>query len=604
MGLQVCDLDSEGEWTILKITTKLSNTSKIGKPSVNLSILRNLKLRFKLLMMNTIAILFLLIVGITGYHYMDKMSSNSTRMYEESLLSVKWINQLKTNFNETESNLLEMMLSTDVKYKTKLKAKLDENSGTNKDLVTKISGIALNKEETASFKSFEELNLKYREVVAKTIEQATVNNQVAYQVYNNEVSPQGDKTVEALDQLVALKESAAEQFQQSSSSDSKTSHIVIILTIIIAIIVMTLVALTLNMIITTPIRKLQEHMEKAAGGNLAVKGDYPYEDEVGKLTNSFNSMTENLRSLVLQISDNAVTLSASSEELLASSEQSSMAARQVASSSQQLSEDFEKQFAGVTQANEAVGSMLTSTKQIDASAQVVATLVNQATGAARNGKQSVASIAGQMSEISDAVHEVNGVIEALGKNAHKIGEIVNVINEISTQTNLLSLNAAIEAARAGEAGRGFAVVAGEVRKLAEQSSTSARNITNLVTTIQRQINHAVSSMHSGAGKVQEGLTISAEAQESFVHIETSVEKVNVKVEDVNQHIHHLVNANMRIEQVMRIVSSVSETGISVSQETSAASQQQMSTTEEIENSAKSLAGLAEELQISLQKFKV
>lgn len=598
------DLHSGGEWVTLKFESKLNSMHSTGKLNVNLSTLRNLKLRFKLLLMNAIAILFLLIVGITGYHYMDKMSSNSTRMYEESLLAVKWINQLQTNFNETESNLLEMMLSTDVKYKAKLKAKLDENAGTNKELVTKIADIALNEEEAGAFRSFEELNLKYREFVTKTMDQATQNNQVAYQVYNNEVSPQGDKTVEALDKIVGLKETAAEQFQKSSSSDSATSHRVIILTIIIAIVVMTLGALTLDMIISTPIRKLQENMEKAAGGDLSVKGDYPYEDEVGKVTNSFNVMTGSLRSLVMQISDNALTLSASSEELLASSEQSSLAARQVATSSQQLSEDFDKQFVGVTQANEAVGLMLTSTKQIDESAQVVAGLVNQATQAAQHGKQSVVSIAGQMSEISDAVRDVNVVIEALGKNAHKIGEIVNVINEISTQTNLLSLNAAIEAARAGEAGRGFAVVAGEVRKLAEQSSTSARNITELVSTIQRQINQAVSSMHTGAGKVQEGLTISEEAQESFVHIETSVEKVNAKVEDVNRNIHQLVDANLRIEQVMRIVSSVSETGISVSQETSAASQQQMSTTEEIENSAKSLAGLAEELQISLQKFKV
>ncbi|WP_217635200.1 methyl-accepting chemotaxis protein [Paenibacillus sp. yr247] len=582
----------------------MSNMKKVKKTKTNLSILRNLKLRFKLLLMNAIAILFLAIVGITGYYYMDKMSSNSTRMYEESLLSVKWINQLKSNFNETQSNLLEMMLSVDVKYKVKLKVKLDENSAKNNELVTKISGIALNQEEAAAFKSFEELNGKYREVINTTINHATNNNQVAYQVYNNEVSPQGSKTIEALDKLVLLKEFAAEQFQKTSSADSKTSHLVIILTIIIAIIVMTANALALNMIITTPIRRLQEHMEKAADGDLSVKGDYPYEDEVGKLTGSFNVMTESLRTLVKQIAENALTLSASSEELLASSEQSSMAAKQVATSSQQLSEDFEKQFAGVNQANEAVQLMLTSTKLIDKSAQEVAELAEQATNAAQNGKRSVVSIAGQMTEISDAVREVNEVIAALGKNAHKIGEIVNVINEISTQTNLLSLNAAIEAARAGEAGRGFAVVAGEVRKLAEQSSSSARNITDLVSTIQRQINHAVSSMHAGAGKVEAGLTISGEAQESFVHIETSVEKVNAKVESVNLNIHQLVDANLRIEQVMSIVSAVSETGISVSQETSAASQQQMSTTEEIENSAKSLAGLAEELQISLQKFTV
>ncbi|UKS27819.1 methyl-accepting chemotaxis protein [Paenibacillus sp. HWE-109] len=588
----------------INMRSTMSSLKNVKNKKANLSILRNLKLRFKLLMMNAIAIVFLLVVGITGYHYMDKMAGNSTRMYEESLLSVKWINQLKSNFNETESNLLEMMLSVDVKYKMKLKTKLDENLMTNNELVTKIGRIALSDEEAIAFRNFEGKNLTYSKGITTAIEHATQNNQVAYQVYNNEVSPQGNKTVEALDALVKLKESAAEQFQESNKNDSKISHLVIILTIIIAIIILTINALTLNMIITTPIRKLQEHMEKAANGDLSVKGDYPFHDEVGKLTGAFNVMTESLRSLVSQIADNALTLSASSEELLASSEQSSLAAKQVATSSQQLSEDFEKQFAGVNQANEAVHQLLTSTKLIDESANEVTLLVAQATNAAQNGKKSVVSIAGQMSEISDAVNEVNGVIDALGKNAHKIGEIVNVINEISTQTNLLSLNAAIEAARAGESGRGFAVVAGEVRKLAEQSASSARNITNLVSTIQKQINHAVSSMYAGAAKVEAGLAISGEAQESFLHIESSVEKVNAKVENVNLNIHQLVEANERIEQVMSIVSGVSEKGISVSLMTSAASQQQMSTTEEIENSAKSLAGLAEELQISLQKFTV
>lgn len=582
----------------LKLVQQLKNVN------FSLTALRHLQLRSKLLLMNAIAILFLLIVGLVGYFYMDKMAGNSTRMYEESLLSVKWGNQLKANFNDFESNLLEMMLTVDVKYKGKLKTQLDEDIKTNNDLVTRLGQIPMTAEEKAAFDAFEEQNAKYREVSSTAIEHATQNNQVAYQVYNTQVSPQGKQTVEALGKLVALKEAAAEQFQQSNKSDSTVSHTVIIVTIIIAMIILTFNALTLNMIITTPIRALQEKMEKAASGDLSVKGNYPYRDEVGKLTGSFNVMTESLRTLVSQIADNALTLSASSEELLASSEQSSTAAKQVADYSLQLAQDFEKQFSGVNQANEAVQQMLQSTKQIDTSAQEVATLVGQATAAAQNGKHSVLSISDQMREIAEASGEVGTVVEELGKNAHAIGKIVGVINEIATQTNLLSLNAAIEAARAGEAGRGFAVVAGEVRKLAEQSSSSARDITNLVATIQRQINHAVVSMQAGAGKVKEGLTISEQVQESFVHIEESVEMVNAKVEDVNQSIHHLVAANVRIEEVMGVVSAVSETGISVSQETAAASQEQMATTEEIENSAKSLAGLAEELQLSLQKFTV
>ncbi|MEW9700033.1 methyl-accepting chemotaxis protein [Paenibacillus sp. SI8] len=587
-----------------KLNLNLESLDGLKNVKVNMSFLRNLKLRYKLLYMNAIAILFLLIVGITGYHYMDKMAGNSTKMYEESLLSVKWIHQLKANFNETEANLLEMMLTTDTKYKTNLKDQLAANITANHDLVTKLSGIPMNKEEDDAFKKFDELNAQYRDVSATAIEHATQNNQVAYQIYSLQVSPRGNQTIAALDVLVNLKESAAEQFAKSNTSDSQVSHLVIVITIIFACLVLTMNALALNLIITNPIRQLQKLMEKAAGGDLSVKGDYPYEDEVGKLMGSFNVMTEGLRNLVVQIANNAITLSASSEELLASSEQSSNAASQVAASSQQLAEDFERQFAGVTRANEAVAQMLSSTKQIDESVQEVTVLVEQATSAALNGKQSVVSIVGQMNEISNSVTEVNGVVAELGQNAHKIGKIVNIINEIASQTNLLSLNAAIEAARAGEAGRGFAVVAGEVRKLAEQSSTSGRDITNLISTIQQQINHAVTSMHIGASKVEEGLVISAHAEESFNHIETSVDKVNAKVDTVNQAIHHLVGANVRIEEVMTVVSAVSETGISVSQETSAASEEQMATTEDIENSAKSLAGLAEELQQSLQKFKV
>ncbi|RTE08315.1 methyl-accepting chemotaxis protein [Paenibacillus whitsoniae] len=588
----------------INMSAKTKSTGSRNRHRFNLSILRHLKLRFKLLLMNAIAILFMLIIGFTGYYNMDKMSSNTTKMYEESLLSVKWINQLEASYNESSSNLLEMMLSTDVMYKGKLKENLDKSLTTIQDLDGKVKGQMRGSEELKGYQSFNELNAKYLELVGKTITAATQNNQVAYQVFNNEVAPQRTKTIEALNALVQLKETAADNSQKDSSHDSAVSHVVIILTIVAAIVLMTGMALVLNMIVTKPIHHLQANMVKAAEGDLSAQGDYPYQDEVGRLTTSFNEMTKSIRSLVAQIAENALTLSASSQELLASSEQSAMAARQVAGSSQKLSGDFERQFSSVLQANEAVGQMVTNTKRINESAQEVTQLVGRATTASREGQESISSIALQMNDISDSVREVGGVIDELGRNADKIGQIIHAINEISTQTNLLSLNAAIEAARAGEAGRGFAVVAGEVRKLAEQTAASARNITGLVSTIQSQIHHAVQAMQTGAGKVETGLTISEQAQESFVHIAASVEEVNAKVEVVNLNIQQLVAANLQIEQVMRTVSEVSEVGISVSQETSAASQQQMATTEEIENSAKSLAGLAEELQISLHKFKV
>lgn len=119
----------------------------------------------------------------------------------------------------------------------------------------------------------------------------------------------------------------------------------------------------------------------------------------------------------------------------------------------------------------------------------------------------------------------------LGKRSSEIGTIVETISNIVDQTNLLALNAAIEAARAGDAGRGFAVVAEEVRKLAEQSSNAAQNITDLVKAIQQDTDKAVDSINEGNESVNEGAASATAAGEAFGMIEEQIGKLNKTVED-------------------------------------------------------------------------
>lgn len=121
----------------------------------------------------------------------------------------------------------------------------------------------------------------------------------------------------------------------------------------------------------------------------------------------------------------------------------------------------------------------------------------------------------KINEVKKVITENANVINVLGHESEKIGQIVDAIKAISDQTNLLALNAAIEAARAGDQGRGFAVVADEVRKLAEQSAASAMQIAELINGIKKQIALAVNYINEGMKEVEDGVVTVNESGESF-----------------------------------------------------------------------------------------
>ena len=230
--------------------------------------------------------------------------------------------------------------------------------------------------------------------------------------------------------------------------------------------------------------------------------------------------------------------------------------------------------------------------------------IQETNNAAEMGAKSVSDAVDQMKIIESSVSDASTVIAQLGEESDKIGKIVDAIAAIADQTNLLALNAAIEAARAGEHGRGFAVVADEVRKLAEQSQTSAQEISNLIGSIQEKAQNAVHSMQDSVNQVQSGVGSVDGAGKTFKEIAIMVTDVEKGSERMEAIVADLVGSTGVITKSVEHINTKSREVAKESETVSAASQQQTATMHEIADASRSLAMQAQGMQEVIARFKI
>lgn len=223
---------------------------------------------------------------------------------------------------------------------------------------------------------------------------------------------------------------------------------------------------------------------------------------------------------------------------------------------------------------------------------------------AGEGNESLKQVVGQMEKIQGTVEHSHLMISRLTERSEQIGDIIDVIQGIANQTNLLALNAAIEAARAGEQGRGFAVVAGEVQKLAEQSTRSAKQIAALIIEIQGDTQGSVTSMKQVQDEVRFGLDIVHATEEKFANILHTLREVAHQVQDVAQTTTVLSASSQDIASSVEAIDEIAKTSSAYSQSVASAGEEQLASMEEVTSSAASLSRLADEMQQLVSKFKL
>lgn len=352
------------------------------------------------------------------------------------------------------------------------------------------------------------------------------------------------------------------------------------------------------------ISKVNKLAEAISSGDLTNRIEITNNDELGEMAVYLNKMNDNLKNIIKSVSDGLEQVVATSEELTASAGQTKEAADQIAVSIQEIANGSDLQSSSYDIVSEESEQVF---KGVDKIASDINTATNSSIAAyskAFDGNDVIVGTINQMNEINSKVYTSSKMINSLGEKSSKIGEIISLITDISSRTNLLALNAAIEAARAGEQGRGFAVVADEIRKLAEQSANASNNISSIINEIQNEISFTIISMNEGNKAVDEGMVLVENAGESFKDILSEIENVSNNMKSVSEVINNVLSSTKVMVKSIDENAQISKQTALNSQSVAASSEEQSALMQEVSHASEELSNMAFELQSDLTKFKL
>lgn len=386
----------------------------------------------------------------------------------------------------------------------------------------------------------------------------------------------------------------------------QTIMAVLVLGMIVAIgIISTIYALRFSKKLAGTIKAVALEAVKISKGDLNVKEvSIDTNDELKDLSVAFNTMAGNLRAIIKQLAQNSIDVSNNAEQLTASAEQSSKASEQIAATIQQMAHGAVDQSEQSAVTAEAAKKILTSSQKIADNSLTATETSNLANETASAGNEKIKSVIDQINILKEQMDATAKVTNKLNERSKEIGEIVEVITNIASQTNLLALNAAIEAARAGEHGRGFAVVADEVRKLAEGSASAANKITKMIEEIKEDTISTAENMEKGIEEVNLGTKLTQEAGAAFEDIVRVIQIVNEQINGIDNEIKDIVEQIKTVENLSGNITVIARQSSAGSQEVAAAVEEQTASLQEIVSSASVLSQMAVDLRDIVNKFQL
>ncbi len=357
--------------------------------------------------------------------------------------------------------------------------------------------------------------------------------------------------------------------------------------------------------ISKPLINLAQATNKIANYDFSINNiDITNKGEIGLLTNSFNKMTENIKTLVHNIKDTTIKLDSTSESIALSTEEVSISSEEISKTVQEIASGANDQ---AVETNSCVKITNGLAKKIeDMSEKLKSTVIYTENMKEKNelGISSIEELDNSFKETTQSTIIVGKSIDELAEKSKSIGIIIETIKSISQQTNLLALNAAIEAARAGEHGKGFSVVAEEIRKLADESSNSTKEVQNIIDKIMQVVINTNTVMNNSKNVVNSTNNHFKQTKDVFNEIKISADNVSRQITLLTDDINYIEKDKNNVLHSIKNISAIAEESSASTEQISASSQEQTACMEEVASSIQGLSNMANILSESVKVFKL
>ncbi len=528
----------------------------------------NFKIMTKLMILLVISLIFLIILGISFFIQLTLQENRTVEIYSNRLNNYMTYSEIHNDIMEVQTSLFQMITWVNANYQTARIKEIGDKQKVNIKNVETIIGDFLKSGKSSSeekqlygdlFKNFED----YEDWALRVIDMVGVDSAIATMqmgTVNNKFS----LLKETVEKLQSLENKISKAKYSSSIQQSLSVLIAIMLIFIITLIA---VSLYISRSITEPLKNVVNIIKGIVQYDFTKKVQIISNDEIGEMANCFNLLEEQIKDLLIKIKSSSKVLlnsiqglSVSSDEIFATAELQATSVKEIVTTmedSNVISNEMSKSI------NEVVKIAMQTKNNVE------------------TGVSYVKNSLSKMEEIKNKNMDTINGIKQLGEKIENIWDIVNIINGIVNQTKILAFNAALEASSASEGGKNFQIVASEIKRLADNTMVSTKEIKEKINEIQSSSNNLIIISEDGTERIREGWELSQKLEDIFENILRSAEISAESSEDIELSIKQQTSAFQQILLTLKEISKGVENFVVSTKQTS-------DTTETLKSMADSL----------------